>query len=162
MIKKYILAIIAIGLAIGVGFFFGKKSAVAPEVPVNGVAEQATTTVVSIAATKIPAMGTTKPATVSTPTIMKDGSYLVSYASTGFSPKTLTIKKGKSVHFVNNSNKAMSLTTTDTTNNQVYTEFNQGSTVGRGGSYDFTFLTAGTWGYMNRNNQTDRGTVVVQ
>lgn len=35
MIKKYILAIIAIALAIWIGFFFGKKSAVAPESPVN-------------------------------------------------------------------------------------------------------------------------------
>ncbi|KKT37208.1 MAG: hypothetical protein UW27_C0001G0016 [Parcubacteria group bacterium GW2011_GWA1_44_13] len=37
MIKKYILAIIAIILAVCVGFFFGKKSAVAPEAPVNDV-----------------------------------------------------------------------------------------------------------------------------
>ncbi len=35
MIKKYILVIIAIALAVYVGFFFGKKSAIAPEVPVN-------------------------------------------------------------------------------------------------------------------------------
>ncbi len=37
MIKKYILAVIAIILAVCVGFFFGKKSAVAPESPVNDV-----------------------------------------------------------------------------------------------------------------------------
>jgi len=37
MIKRYILAIIAIILAVWVGFFFGKKSAVAPELPVPGV-----------------------------------------------------------------------------------------------------------------------------
>lgn len=35
MIKKYILVIIAITLAMYIGFFFGKKSAVAPEQPVN-------------------------------------------------------------------------------------------------------------------------------
>lgn len=37
MIKKYILAIIAIVLAVTVGFLFGKKSANAPEAPVNDV-----------------------------------------------------------------------------------------------------------------------------
>ena len=37
MIKKYILAIIAIVLAVWVGFFFGKKSANAPEAPFNDV-----------------------------------------------------------------------------------------------------------------------------
>jgi len=36
MIKKYIIVIVAIVLAVWIGFFFGKKSAVAPEVPVNG------------------------------------------------------------------------------------------------------------------------------
>ncbi len=36
MIKKYILAIVAIALAVWVGFFFGKKSAIAPETPLNG------------------------------------------------------------------------------------------------------------------------------
>lgn len=37
MIKKYILATIAIAFAVWIGFFFGKKSAVAPEAPTNGV-----------------------------------------------------------------------------------------------------------------------------
>ena len=36
MIKKYILAIVAIALAVWVGFFFGKKSAIAPDAPLNG------------------------------------------------------------------------------------------------------------------------------
>ncbi|MEK7568751.1 MAG: hypothetical protein AAB497_01385 [Patescibacteria group bacterium] len=36
MIKKYIIVIVAIALAVWIGFFFGKKSAVAPGVPVNG------------------------------------------------------------------------------------------------------------------------------
>lgn len=35
MIKKYILAIVAIALAIWIGFFIGKKAAVAPEAPIN-------------------------------------------------------------------------------------------------------------------------------
>ena len=86
----------------------------------------------------------------------KDGSYLVSYTSRGFSPATLTIKAGKSVHFVNNSNKAMSLTTTSV-DNQIQSEFNQSKTVGQGGTFDFTFMSAGTWGYMNRNNPSDQG-----
>lgn len=164
MIKKYILAIIAIILAVGIGFLFGKKEAIAPPAPLNGVDETATTTQsVAPVAKKTTTTDTVVKTPVSTQaTILKDGSYLVSYTSTGFSPRTLTIKKGKSVHFVNNSNKAMSLATTDTTNSQIYSEFNQGKTVGRGGSYDFTFLTAGTWGYMNRNNQADHGTIIVQ
>lgn len=94
-------------------------------------------------------------------TILKDGSYLVSYTDRGFVPSSLEIKTGKSVHFVNNSNKAMSLTTTDP-DNQVYGEFNQSKTVGKGGIYDFTFLQPGLWNYVNRNNQGDKGVVVVK
>jgi plastocyanin len=91
----------------------------------------------------------------------KDGAYIVSYTNAGFSPKTVTIKVGKAVHFVNNSSKAMSVTTT-TTQNQVQSELNQGKTVGQGGTYDFTFTAPGTWVYMNRNAQTDYGTIIVQ
>ncbi len=39
--KKYILAIVAIALAVWVGFFFGKKAAEAPESGENMVTEVA-------------------------------------------------------------------------------------------------------------------------
>ncbi len=158
MIKKYILAIIAIVLAVWTGFFFGKKSAIAPDAPVNGVVEQANTTPASVV---VPKKTTTAATTVTSPAMTKDGSYLVSYTSRGFSPATLTIKAGKSVHFVNNSNKAMSLTTTSV-DNQIQSEFNQSKTVGQGGTFDFTFMSAGTWGYMNRNNPSDQGFIIVK
>lgn len=163
MIKKYILATVAILLAVWVGFFFGNKSANAPESPVNGeVVQVATTTPV---VPQVPTQKTTTTVapktTTSAPVIAKDGSYLVYYTNRGFTPSTLTIKVGKSVRFVNNSSKAMSLTSTSV-DNQAQSEFNQGKTVGQGGVYDFTFMSAGTWGYMNRNNQTDKGTIIVQ
>ena len=167
MNKKYIIGAVVIALAIWIGFSWGKKSAQAPEAPVNNVVEQAATTSTSAVAKKTttttvaPKTTTTAPKTSVAPTLTKDGSYLVSYTGSGFSPRTITIKAGKSVHFVNNSSKAMSLTTTDV-DNQAHLEFNQGKTVGQGGVYDFTFMSAGTWGYMNRNNQADRGTIIVQ
>lgn len=161
MIKKYIIVIIAILFAVWIGFFFGKKSAVAPEAPLSGETEQATTPAASTVTTKVPSTPTATKPTVIAPAMTKDGSYIVSYTSHGFTPQTLTVSKGKSVHFVNNSDKAMSITSTDM-NSQIYSELNQSATVGRGGSYDFTFLTAGTWAYMNRNNQTDRAMVIVK
>ncbi|MGB2580639.1 MAG: cupredoxin domain-containing protein [Minisyncoccia bacterium] len=165
MIKKYILATVAILLAVWVGFFFGNKSANAPEGPVNGEVEQVATTT-PVVQQQAPTQKTTQTTiapktTTSAPAIAKDGSYLVYYTNRGFNPSPLTIKTGKSVRFVNNSSKAMSLTSTSV-DNQAQSEFNQGKTVGQGGVYDFTFMSAGTWGYMNRNNQTDRGTIIVQ
>lgn len=164
MIKKYILATVAILLAVWVGFFFGNKSANAPESPVNGEVEQVATTTPAVQ--QVPAQKTitttvAPKTTTSMPAIAKDGSYLVYYTNKGFSPSPLTIKVGKSVRFVNNSSKAMSLTSTSV-DSQAQSEFNQEKTVGQGGVYDFTFMSAGTWGYMNRNNKADLGTVIVQ
>lgn len=170
MNKKYIIAIIATTLAIYGGFWLGKRSAIAPEklesVP-NGVIEQGTTTPV-VATSKVapqPVVAKTTGGTISStlpaPTMTKSGAYIVSYTDKGFVPAILEVKAGKSVHFVNNSSRAMSLTSVDQ-NSQVYREFNQAGSVGRGGSYDFTFLAKGTWWYVNRNSQTELGTIIVK
>ncbi len=161
MIKKYILAAVAIALAIWIGFFFGKKAAVAPEQPVSSSVSEVATTTPVVQPAKKTTTTIVAPKTGSAGTLTKDGSYYVSYTDSGFVPKSASIKSGKSVHFVNNSNKAMSIVTT-VPDSQVFGELNQGKTVGRGGTYDFTFLSVGTWSYMNRNNQADRGTIIVQ
>lgn len=162
---KYIIAAVVVIIAVWAGFSWGKKSAVAPESPVNGGTEIATTTGATSTTQTTPVKTTTQAPTTKTtttaPAVMKNGVYIVSYTNRGFSPATLTIKKGKSVRFMNNSDKAMSLTSTQP-ESQIYGEFNQGKTVGRGGYYDFTFLTAGSWGYVNRNNRGDTGMVIVE
>lgn len=109
---------------------------------------------------------TSKPATkttttkVTTPSMTKDGLYIVSYTNKGFIPATLQIKRGRGVHFINNSDKAMRIFA-DLKNDKIYGEFNQSKTVGKGGTYDFTFNTSGNWAYHNENNPLDRGTIVV-
>ncbi len=165
MNKKYIIATVVVILALCGGFLFGKRAAIAPEgqegVP-NGIVEQATTTpVVPVTKTTQTTPKTTSGTISTAPTMTKSGAYIVSYTDSGFVPAKLEIAKGKSVHFVNSSNKAMSLTTIDP-NSQVFREFNQEATVGRGGSYDFTFLSEGTWWYVNRNSQKELGTIIVK
>lgn len=158
MNKKYLIGFVVLVIVVSIGFMLGKQSAIAPSAP---VATSTPLVTGSVAPLKAPVKSGTTGAALGTPGITKNGSYLVTYTATGFSPKTLTIKLGKSVHFVNSSNKAMSLTAVDQ-NSQIYHELNQEQSVGRGGYYDFTFLTAGTWAYMNRNNSADRGTIIVQ
>jgi plastocyanin len=94
------------------------------------------------------------------PTITKDGLYIINYTDHGFSPATLQITRGKGVHFVNNSNKAMRIFS-DFPNDRIYGAITQSKSVGRGETYDFIFNDAGNWGYHNANNPSDRGTVVV-
>ena len=153
-----IVSIIAIIVIAIVGFMlFGSSPEVSP----------GDTTVTESA---IPSTGQTtqvpKPATKTTtsvsPTMTKDGYYLVSYLNSGFSPRTLDIVRGKSVRFLNNSTRSMRIVSADTTNNSVYQALNQSKTVGKGGAYDFTFNEAGTYDYMNYNNSADRGTITVR
>lgn len=155
MNKKYIIGILVIVVAVWAGFYFGKKAAVAPSAPDSAALGVATTTGTAGMKTGV------RSSTTNAPVLTKTGAYLVSYTGYGFSPSKLTIKRGKSVHFVNNSSKAMSLTAVDQMS-QIYRELNQEQSVGLGGSYDFTFLTPGTWDYMNRNSQTNRGTIIVE
>lgn len=164
MNKKYIIGAVVVLVALWAGFTWGNKSVVAPEAPVanNGVDQTVTTTpVVKAPVVKVTTPVAPKTVVQSAPAMTKDGSYVVSYTSAGFSPKTLTIKLGKSVHFVNNSTKAMSVTTT-TQQNQAQSELNQSKSVGQGGTYDFTFVTPGTWVYMNRNTPADYATIIVE
>lgn len=156
--KKYIIGIVVIVLVI-LGWLFLGNRASAPSGPEGVVTPVATTTgsVTTAGATK----AGTRATTPSAPAMTKSGAYIVSYTSTGFSPATVTIKRGKSVHFVNNSNKAMSLTAVDQYS-QIYREFNQEQSVGRSGFYDFTFVTGGIWVYTNRNYRADRGTIIVE
>lgn len=169
MNKKYIIGGLVIVLAVFAGFFFGRKSAVAPSATDFATSTNmivgTTTTITSPVPRPAPrpqSSTATKPSSApSTPAMTANGSYLVMYTNSGFSPATLTIKKGQSVHFVNYSSKAMSLTAIDQ-NSQIYRNFNQEQSVGRGGYFDFSFVIAGNWGYLNRNNQADRGTIVVE
>lgn len=176
MNRNYIVGVVIIGVALYAGFLFGQKSATAPTQDV-ATTDSTTPQAINVATTStakpaVPKKTTTKTTqtgtakittsvAVTAPTMTKDGSYIVYYTASGFTPPAIEIKVGKAVHFVNDSNKAMSITSMEP-NIQSYGELNQGKTVGRGGTYDFMFLKAGAWKYMNRNNPLDTGVIVVK
>ena len=155
MKKRYIIGGLIIAFGVLAGFLIS-KNATAPAGPET--TETATTTATTTTVTKLPVKTYTPSPS---PIIVKNGSYLVSYKNSGFTPVTLTIKRGKSVSFVNNSDKAMSITAVDQ-NSNVYRQLNQEQSVGRGGTYDFTFTDPGIWVYTNRNNPAVRGTIIVE
>lgn len=168
---KYIIIVIVVAGILYIAFWSNKESAIAPLGDFKIEVPGASTTTVPVAkvplkksATTVQSKTPTKTTSVTvavTPPVMPDGSYLVSYTASGFVPPVIEIKSGKSVHFVNNSNKAMSITSQEP-NSQVYGELNQGKSVSREGFYDFTFLQIGTWKYTNRNNSIDTGVIVVK
>lgn len=162
MDKKYIIGTVVVVLAVAIGFFWGQKSAVAPgqgeEVIDTSATEEAPLPVV--APTKKPVTSTPTAPKGSTYPIAKDGSFVISYTGAGFTPSIITVSVGKSVKFVNNSDTQMSIASADV-GGMGFTSLNQGSSVGRGGTF-YATLEIGTWHYMNRLNQAQRGTIVVK
>jgi len=82
---------------------------------------------------------------------------VVTLTDTGFSPKTVTIKRDGSVVFINNASITMWVTSK---NNQL-PGFDTGSYIGKGGSYEYRFSNIGSFEYVNNNNNSLTGTVVV-
>jgi plastocyanin len=86
----------------------------------------------------------------------------VNYTSAGFSPASITINKGDTVKFVNNSTDSMWVASDPHPAHTDYPGFDELSSAPQGGSYSFTFNKIGTWGYHNHRNSRMHGTVVVQ
>lgn len=87
---------------------------------------------------------------------------VVNYTDSGFSPKTITIKKGQTVTFVNQSSSDMWVASNPHPVHTDYPGFDEKASVGNGGSWSFTFNKVGQWGYHNHKNPSSGGTVVVE
>lgn len=85
----------------------------------------------------------------------------VSYGPSGFSPNTVTVKKGTTVRFVNEGDADMWVASAVHPTHQVLPGFDQLKSVGKGGVYDYTFTKVGTWKYHNHVAPQDAGSVVV-
>ena len=87
----------------------------------------------------------------------------VTYNSQGFSPKTVTIKKGETVVFENKTGKNASVASDAHPTHLIYPEFDQYKTDQRGkDEFRFTFTKVGTWGYHDHLNASQGGTVIVE
>jgi len=86
----------------------------------------------------------------------------VDYTATGFSPASITVKKGTIVKFINKSGASMSVASNPHPTHTDYPGFDQGKSDAQGkDEYDFTFDKVGSWGYHNHLKSSDRGTVIV-
>ncbi|KND47011.1 MAG: hypothetical protein AB199_01090 [Parcubacteria bacterium C7867-004] len=103
---------------------------------------------------------------------------IVSYSDSGFYPKSVTIRAGDTVRFVNQSTHGMwvggdehpthteydGTSTKDHCANGAATNgtFDQCSAAANGGTFEYTFTKAGTHGYHNHVQSADKGDVIVQ
>lgn len=150
----WLVVVAAIVLAIGV-YFFTTQNAAAPE-----------TTEEPMTQTPTDGTGAEPDASVSV------SLNTIRLTDTGFSPATLTVKKGTTVTFINQTSDTMWIGADEHPTHTEYdgtarsehcpntsgTAFDQ---CGVGNTYSFTFNKVGTWEYHNHTDASQHGTVVV-
>lgn len=97
---------------------------------------------------------------------------LVEYTDNGYVPARVTIKKGETVRFVNNSTRGNWVGGDNHPSHTIYPEKSASDCLGTsfdtcralqaGEFWEFTFNHTGSWGYHNHIRARDGGTVVVQ
>lgn len=95
---------------------------------------------------------------------------VVTYADSGYSPSTLTIKRGETVTFKNQSSRSMWIASAVHPTHKIYpttggclgSTFDACAGIQPGGSWSFKFDIPGTWKYHNHSSSGDTGTIVVE
>lgn len=86
---------------------------------------------------------------------------IVTYSSSGFNPKTITIKVGQTVIWVNQ-DSALQIASNPHPTHTDYPPLNKVGTIAPGQMRSFTFSTAGTFGYHNHLDPRNSGEVIVE
>lgn len=168
MSKNAILGIVVVIIVLLAGVFFVTQKASAPS-----------PTATNPNAGYDAAAGLPPPASMnastSVPAAPNTSASTITYTNTGFSPKSLTVKAGTPVRFVNNSSSTMWVASNPHPIHNGYDgttlaqhcaaraarSFDECVAGGPGASFVFTFTKAGSWGYHNHLHTADMGTVVV-
>lgn len=103
----------------------------------------------------------TRVAVAPTTTPPPANSTVVTYTDNGFTPKSITVKSGTMLKFVNQSTKRMWVASAAVSGGNKLDAMNMGMSVGKSGTYEFQFTQTGTWGFYDQNNQSQTGTVTV-
>lgn len=90
------------------------------------------------------------------------GGNVVKITDNGFEPKTLTIKSGETVKFVNDSSDDAWPASNYHPTHRLYPGFDAKKPLLHGDSYSFTFKKVGTWTYHNHLEPTTQGTIIVK
>ena len=86
---------------------------------------------------------------------------VVTFTDKGFSPSPMKVKVGTTVTFVNESSSGMWVASDPHPTHTLLLGFDELTSVGKGGTYEYTFTKIGTWTYHNHLTPTVKGTVIV-
>jgi plastocyanin len=128
-------------------------------------------TIVAVATSSTPTttptatVATSTPAKIITPTDQPitpaPSALTVTFTNKGFSPASLTIKKGQTVKFVNNSDSKMWVAANPFPSSSEYPAFNEKTGAASGSSWSFTFDKTGVWFYHNHYSPAQGAKIVV-
>lgn len=90
------------------------------------------------------------------------GAVTISVDETGFTPKTVTVKAGASVTFVNNGQGRHWPASDVHPTHQILPEFDSKPGLDTGEEYSFTFTEAGTWPCHDHLSPQSKCTIVVE
>lgn len=122
--------------------------------PVDYSQNQAATTQTASPTSVVPTVATTSGETVS--------KAVVEHKNEAFVPKSITVKVGTTVTFINQENDPMWVASAVHPTHQELPGFDQLLSVGKGGSYSYTFTQKGSWKYHNHLQPSHTGVVVVE
>lgn len=162
--KIVIGVVIVLVVALGAYMFFGAPQT---QAPANENDLQASNTNNPSQVTPSPETPAPTPTTPSSPPAQMKATVL--YTNQGFSPNTITIQKGGTVTFTNNSSEKMWVASAMHPTHTGYpekggcfnTKFDPSCGIAPGGSWSFTFNLTGEWGYHNHLDARYFGKVVV-
>ena len=86
----------------------------------------------------------------------------VTISSDGFNPKSVTIKAGEEVTWMNDDTKAHTVNSEPHPTHTIYAPFNTVGRLSPGEQKSLAFPDAGTYGYHDHLNPSLTGTVIVQ
>ncbi len=160
MSNKLLLGLVILVGGVLVGWYVLRGAAPKELVPSGG---EGKTTVETPAPTTVEGAmgGTTSAAVAGSEKGGVAGRTMVAYTDSGFSPASVTVKVGTTVTFVNNSAKQMWVASAVHPTHQLLPGFDQLKSVGKDGTYEYTFEKVGTWKYHNHVGPSDTGSVVV-
>lgn len=163
MNNKLVVGLLVLLVGVGAGWYFLKGNTAYTDMTKQetGVVENTTPSLEPTVA-----LGTEDAVTGASGGAMEKGgvakaSATVVYDAQGFSPKSITVKVGSTVSWVNKGTQGMWVASAMHPTHQLLPGFDQLKSVSNGGTYEYTFVKVGTWKYHMHLNPSDTGTVVV-
>lgn len=172
MSKKYVIAVavvVAVLLAAGAWWWNSGREAASPEIASDAPAPPTSYVEPSALPYTDPAPPTkTQAETPASPPAAPPNTII--YSDAGFSPSSLTVSKGTSVTFRNDSSQRMWPASAKHPTHEVYPEaggcigsaFDACAGIDPAGSWSFEFNQVGAWKYHDHLNPSFTGTIVVQ